>query len=273
MKILSEITGGTWLFKTDAPEQLKTLVNTVLAGGRINEETPELSTFLGEKQFDESTGETKLINKVAYIPMVGTMTKYSGMCVNGADKICVEAMKAQNDPDCIGTIFHIDGYGGNGDAIPLFQDIAPKLTKPRINLIDKALSAHYWAAILLGQYNMLSNDLTAEVGSVGAQYSWEKSTNEIIIVRPPESSEKNQDFINALAGDYSALEKKLSPLAQKFQSSVMNARPGIKIEHLKGATYYADEAIKFNLADSVGTINDAYNWVLAKSEIQKLKSK
>lgn len=273
MKILSEITGGTWLFKIDSPGQLQTMVNTVLAGGKINEEAADLSSFMGERVFDESTGKTKLINKVAYIPMVGTMTKYSGMCVNGADKICSAALTAQNDPDCIGTIFHIDGYGGNGDAIPLFQDIAPKLTKPRINLIDKAFSAHYWAAVLLGQYNMLSNDLTAEVGSVGAQYSWEKSTNEIIIVRPPESSEKNQEFIDALKGDYSGLKKKLSPLAQRFQSSVMQLRPGVKIEHLKGATYSADEAIQNKLADSVGSLNDAYNWVLAKSEIQKLKSK
>lgn len=271
MKILSEITGGTWLFEMTRPEQLQALVNTVLAGGKLNESTPELSSYMGERKFDEASGESILVNKVGYIPIVGTMTKYSGLCVNGADKVCAEAMKMENDPDCIGTIFHWDGFGGNADAIPLFQGIAPKLTKPRINLIDKALSAHLWACLLLGQYNMMSNDLTAEIGSVGAQYMWEKSSNEIIIVRPPESSDKNQEFIDAMDGKTEALAAKLSPLAQAFQQAVRNFRPGVKEEHIKGKTFGAAEAIEFKLADSIGSVNDAYNWVLAKAELQKIK--
>ena len=272
MKILSEITGGTWLFENVNPEQLKAMVNTVLAGGKLNENTPELSSYMGKRQFDEATGDTKLINKVGYVPIVGVMTKYSGLCVNGADRICAEALKMQNDPDCIGTIFHWDGPGGNADSIPLFQEVSSKLTKPRINLIDDALSAHYWAALLLGQHNMMSNTLTAEVGSVGAQMMWEKSSNEIIVVRPDESSDKNQEFIDALEGKTEGLKAKLSPLAQAFQAAVRQFRPGVKEEHIKGKTFRAEEAILYKLADSVGTLQDAYNWVLAKSELKKLKS-
>ncbi|MHA7822476.1 Clp protease/crotonase-like domain-containing protein [Chryseobacterium arthrosphaerae] len=274
MKILSEIIGGTWLFNTEDPEQLKVMVKTILSGGRLNEERPELSRFIGgESVIDESSGETKQINKVGYISMTGVMTKYSGLCSLGAQDYVAEALKIDRNPDTLGTIFHIDGFGGNADAMPLFIDVVPKLTKPRICLIDKAFSAHYWAAVLLADHLMLSNDLTAEVGSIGAMIMFEKPKDELIIIRPPESSEKNQDFIDALDGKYDLYIKKLSPLAQRFQNSIITKRPGVKPEVLKGSTYTAQEALQNKLADSIGDVNDAYNWILAKSELQKIKSK
>ncbi len=273
MKILSEILGGSWLFTTDDPQRLKSMVDTVLSGGKVNEEKPLLSKFIGEPEADPQTGNVTLLNKVGYISMTGIMTKYSGMCSNGADSICEEAIRIDRDPDSLGIIFHIDGYGGNADAMPLFIDLSSKLTKPSICLIDKAFSAHYWAAVLIGEHLMLSNDLTAEVGSIGAMIMFEKPEREMIIIRPPESSEKNQDFIDALAGKYDLYIQKLIPLAQRFQASVSEKRPSVKPEILKGATYSAQDAIKNKLADSIGDINDAYNWVVAKSELKKLKSK
>ncbi|PWN67607.1 hypothetical protein [Chryseobacterium oncorhynchi] len=274
MKILSEIIGGTWLFNMEDPEQLKVMVKTILSGGKINDERPQLSTFIGgESVMDDSTGKVKQINKVGYISMTGVMTKYSGMCNIGAQEYASEAIKLDRDPDTLGTIFHIDGNGGNADAMPLLIDASSKLQKPKIVLIDKAFSAHYWAACLLGDHLMLSNDLTAEVGSIGAMIMFEKPKDELIIIRPPESLEKNQDFIDALDGKYDLFIKKLSPLAQRFQASVMERRPGVKADVLKGATYSAQEAIKYNLADSIGDINDAYNWIVAKSELRKIKSK
>ncbi|WP_315056832.1 hypothetical protein [Chryseobacterium indoltheticum] len=273
MKILSEILGGTWLFTTEDPQRLKSMVDVVLSGGKINEEKPLLSKYMGDPEMDQATGKITLLNKVGYVSMTGVMTKYTGMCTNGADSICEEALRIDRDPDCLGTIYHIDGYGGNADAMPLFIDLASKLTKPAICLVDKAFSAHYWAAVLVGDHIMLSNDLTAEVGSIGAMIMFEKPERELIIIRPPESSEKNQDFIDAQEGKYDLYIQKLSPLAQRFQQSVAEKRPGVKPEFLKGATYSAKEAIQNKLADSIGDINDAYNWVVAKSELKKLKSK
>ena len=39
-----------------------------------------------------------------------------------------------------------------------------------------------------------------------------------------------------------------------------------------GKTYFAEEAIQLGLADEMGSLESAYSWILAKSEINKLKS-
>ena len=116
----------------------------------------------------------------------------------------------------------------------------------------------------------MANDLTAEVGSIGAQIMFTKPTNEIIVIRPKQSQDKNQDFLDAIAGKPELLEAKLEPLAIAFQNGVKTNRPKVKEETLHGKTYYAKDAIALGLADSVGDMQKAYNLVLAKSELRNI---
>lgn len=269
MSIITEISSGTWLLEGPNLSNYKKVAETILSGGTINQEKPECYTVLG-KQTPNKNGEMETTDQVSVISMIGEVTKRSGMCNYGADYICNEFRKADANPDIKGHIFYIDGPGGNADAMPLFQVLKTQINKPVVALVDRACSLHYWAAVELAEYIIMNNTLTAEVGSIGAMIFFEKPTNELIIVRPEESSDKNQGFIEAMDGKPELLQDKLKPLAIKFQNAVKMARPKVKEEDIKGKTFYAEEAIEKGLADEIGDMEKAYNLVIAKAELRNI---
>lgn len=272
MSIITELLHGTWLLESPNLGNYKKVAETILSGGTINQEKPECYSVLGKTQVDKS-GNTKTIDQVSVISMIGEVTKRSGLCNYGADYICNQFRQADANPEIKGHIFYLDGPGGNADAMPLFQVLKSQLTKPIVALVDRACSLHYWAAVELSEYIIMNNTLTAEVGSIGAMILFEKPSNELIIVRPEESSDKNQGFVEAMEGKPELLMAKLKPLAIEFQNAVKAARPKVKEEDIKGKTFYAQEAVDKGLADEIGDMQKAYNLVLAKAELRNINNK
>lgn len=245
----------------------KKLLNTVLAGGFVNETKPEMNAMMGKKEMLPN-GESRMVDKVAVIDFVGTLTKNGGPCSYGVLDIASTILQLNDDPELEGFIFFFDGPGGSADAFPVIQQVAKKLTKPAVGLIDQACSLHYWSAVTLCDRLMITNDLTAEVGSVGALISFDKEMKDIIIVTAPESYDKAAEFINAQKEDYKLLQDKLSELAKPFMSSVKKLRPSIPDDALHGKTYRAIEAIKMGMVDSMGDIEKAYATVLTLSKLK-----
>ena len=271
--LLTEFQNGVWLIETNNPEHYSDIVNKIKAGAFVNEKQEQFYSVIGKETTNRTTGQSEMKDQVAVISMIGEMTKYNTWCSLGAQGYVNEILQAQNNPDIKGIILKIDGPGGNADAIAEFVNIQKQITKPVANLIDKAHSLHYWLAnVFPGSRIFMNNNITAAVGSIGAMYVFQKPKDEIVIITPDESSDKNKEFIAALEGDYSLLKEKLAFLAVKFQDAVLANRPNINPENLKGKTFYAEEAITNGLADEMGSLESAYNWIVAKSEINKLKS-
>ena len=270
--LLTEFQNGVWLIETNNPEHYSDIVNKIKAGAFVNEKQEQFYSVIGKETTNRTTGQSEIKDQVAVISMIGEMTKYNTWCSLGAQGYVNEILQAQNNPDIKGIILKIDGPGGNADAIAEFANIKNLITKPVVALVDKAYSLHYWVAALFGDRIMMNNNITAGVGSIGAMVAFNKPKDEIIMIRPEESADKNQDFIDALDGNYEKMQAKLSVLAQKFQNAVKTARPNVDESTLTGKTYFAEEAIANGLADEMGSLESAYNWILAKSEINKLKS-
>ena len=270
--LLTEFQNGVWLIETNNPEHYSDIVNKIKAGAFVNEKQEQFYSVIGKETTNRTTGQSEMKDQVAVISMIGEMTKYNTWCSLGAQGYVNEILQAQNNPDIKGIILKIDGPGGNADAIAEFGNIKNLITKPVVALVDKAYSLHYWVAALFGDRIMMNNNITAGVGSIGAMVAFNKPKDEIIMIRPEESADKNQDFIDALDGNYEKMQAKLSVLAQKFQNAVKTARPNVDESTLTGKTYFAEEAIANGLADELGSLESAYNWILAKSEINKLKS-
>ena len=268
--LLSEIMRGTWLLDVVDPSQYQRLASAVLAGNFNNQEKPSAYNIIGKTTYD-SMGKAQVKDKVAVISMIGEMTKYNSMCSYGAEYYAQELLKMQNDPEVKGAVLRLDGPGGNADALPIFEAIEGQITKPVVALVDRACSLHYFIAATQAYHIMMNNTVTAEVGSIGVMVAFEKPDKELIIVRPKQSLDKNQSFIEALAGETAKLEAKLEPLAIHFQNRVTEKRPQVKEETLHGNTYYAHDAVANGLADSIGDITKAYNMIVAKSELQQLK--
>lgn len=270
--LLTEFQNGVWLIETNNPEHYSDIVNKIKAGAFVNEKQEQFYSVIGKETTNRTTGQSEMKDQVAVISMIGEMTKYNTWCSLGAQGYVNEILQAQNNPDIKGIILKIDGPGGNADAIAEFANIKNLITKPVVALVDKAYSLHYWIAALFGDRIMMNNNITAGVGSIGAMIGFIKPKDELIMIRPEESADKNQDFIDALDGNYEKMQAKLSVLAQKFQNAVKTARPNVDESTLTGKTYFAEEAIANGLADEMGSLESAYNWILAKSEINKLKS-
>ena len=269
-RFLSEINSSVWLLDPRQSASYQKILNTILSGGFVNETKAEMNALMGENKILPN-GETQLINKVAVIDFVGALTKNGGPCSYGALDIASLILKLNSDPSIEGFIFFFDGPGGSADAYPVFEQLSKKITKPVVGLIDQACSLHYWTAVTLCDRLMMTNELTAEVGSVGALISFDKEMKDIIIVTAPESYDKVAEFKAAQGEDYSLLEAKLSSLAKPFMASVKASRPNIPDEALHGKTYGAKEAIKLGMVDSLGDIDKAYSTVLTLAKLQTLK--
>ena len=270
--LLTEIQTGIWLIETNSPEHYSEIVKQIKLGAFVNEKQEKFYSVIGKEATNRQTGQSEMKDQVAVISMIGEMTKYNSWCSLGAQGYVNEILSAQNNPDIKGIILKIDGPGGNADAIAEFANIKNLITKPVVSLVDKAYSLHYWVAAMFGDKIMMNNNITAGVGSIGAMLSFIKPKDEIIMIRPEESADKNQEFLDALEGNYEKIQAKLSVLAQKFQNGVKLARPNVEESALSGKTYFAEEAIQLGLADEMGSLESAYNWIIAKSEINKLKS-
>lgn len=270
--LLTEIQTGIWLIETNSHEHYSEIVKQIKLGAFVNEKQEKFYSVIGKEATNRQTGQSEMKDQVAVISMIGEMTKYNSWCSLGAQGYVNEILSAQNNPDIKGIILKIDGPGGNADAIAEFDNIKNLITKPVVSLVDKAYSLHYWVAAMFGDKIMMNNNITAGVGSIGAMLSFNKPKDEIIMIRPEESADKNQEFLDALEGNYEKIQAKLSVLAQKFQNGVKLARPNVEESALSGKTYFAEEAIQLGLADEMGSLESAYNWIIAKSEINKLKS-
>ncbi|EKB56584.1 Clp protease/crotonase-like domain-containing protein [Bergeyella zoohelcum] len=270
MNLISEIIRGTWLLEGANLQHYEKVAKAILENASVKKIEPQSYSYISKQEIT-SKGEVIEVDKVAVVSMIGEMTKYGGACSFGANYYTNEILKANANPEIKGIILSIDGPGGNADAITLFQSIKSKIKKPVIALVDRACSLHYWIASMLSDHIMLGNDFTSECGSIGAMIVFQKPKDEIIIIRPPESQDKNEDVINALAGNYEGLEKRLSIISQRFMNDVKTYRPQVKDEALHGKTYLAKEAIKVGLADSIGDMDKAYNLVLTLFELKQLK--
>lgn len=270
MNLVSEILRGSWLLESSTPDGYKLVAENILSGQSFQSLDKQETYSIIHNTETTSSGKVVEKDAVAVIEMIGAMTKYDTLCNFGAVGFAEQILDAERNPEIKGIILRIDGPGGNADAITVFQSLKNKITKPVVALVDKACSLHYWVAAILSEHIMLSNDFQAECGSIGAMIMFAKPKEEIIIIRPPESQDKNQALINALEGDYKALEEKLSILSKRFMSEVKEHRPNVKDEALHGKTFLAQEAIDMGLADSIGDLQKAYDLVIAKSELSKI---
>jgi len=272
-----EIRRGLWALDVTMVDSYWPLVHNVMAGkGHGLQEIIKAESLLG---ILDSQGNVKMPDEngrldlpphsVAQVSMIGEVIKNGDYCVYGADEICNALYAADRNPNIDATVFKIDGPGGAVSAIDTFRQFAKYKTKPIVGLLDDALSLHYWTAVEECDFLIANGDVAPRFGSVGVVASWrdyskamEEAGVKEIEVYGPESQHKNLVFTNARKGDYKMLQdEQLSPLELKFKQSVRNGRPNLKEAEgvLTGKTFYADEALSYNMIDAIGNSQDAVN--------------
>lgn len=261
---------GAWLIDQQAVQTILPVVNGVLNGTQnVEAALRAFSAMDGEPTLQEK--EEAQEGKIAVVSMVGPVVQSTTCCTLGAIQIVEQLDQANNDPDCIGIIFKVDGPGGAVNAINPFLDFAKRKKKPVVALVANAMSLHYWTICAVADRIIGSDTISGRFGSVGVMTTFsdnrKKMENEGVTlheVYADESSEKNKVYMEARDGNYERLKnEQLKPIALKFRSAVRAARPALVIEGddalgvLKGATFITERAIELGMIDMIGDMDMA----------------
>jgi len=286
-RLLMDLMRSEWLMSFKGMMSYAPIAHKIMMGETVSivEKTHSLMTIIDDNGKIVSPNRDGILDppkgSVAIVDMIGPVMKYGDMCTYGADEITAALYKADRNSNIIGTVFNNDGPGGGVNAIAPFIEFGKTKTKPVVGLADQSASLHYWALCAVSDHKMASNNVSADFGSVGIVASFmdnKKYMEDLGFVfheiYPDESVHKNESFRLALQGKYDMIKKEdLSPLAIKFQDFVRASCPNLKEEIgvLTGKTFYAEEALKYGMIDSIGSLDQAINRVHIMSETNHYK--
>lgn len=283
--LLNDLLRGEWLLDVHFVAGAAPLVSNLLKGNPLNlPESTNASGIMhivdgnGNKLKKDADGRVDVPEgSIAFVSMVGAVVKRGDWCTYGADEIVDALQKAEDNPNIKASVLVIDGPGGAVSAIGPFLQFAANKKKPVIGLADACMSLHYWTAVSVCDFLMADNDVSARFGSVGVVSSfmdatkvWEEKGYKFHEIYPPESSEKNSSFREALKGNYEPLiNEHLSPIAQKFQSAVKSSRKNLVEEKgvLTGKTFDADKALGLGMIDGIGGVKQAIKMAHVMAEL------
>ncbi len=284
-KFLSQLMTIKWAMEPWKAIAFGNVLNSILQGSfelqeeakimnarMIHPDGNQAQLFSEANNIDLSSEATGTIpeGSTIIIPVKGVMFKEDTWFSYGTESIANLIRQAANHKNVTSIIEIFDTGGGSVDSIfPIIDaNNFAKSKKPVVGIADMAASAGYYS-IASTDLIIASNDISSEFGSIGVMISfadlqpyWEKMGVKFHKIYAPESTHKNLAFENALKGNYVLMKKEvLSPIAQKFQSDVRTFRKGkVDITQkgiLNGKMYYANDAIRFGLADELGNLDYA----------------
>ncbi|MCP9765148.1 S49 family peptidase [Lacihabitans soyangensis] len=203
---------------------------------------------------------------VAIIPMIGTMTRYGGMCSYGSEDFASWIMEANSMDYVSSIVLEMNGPGGEVDGTEMLGAVVKNSRKPVVAYVaGMAASAHYWVASQCREI-IMESETTSEVGSIGvlsmhvdASKFYEKEGYKINIIRSDGSEDKAlYNSIEPLSAELlSTVKAELNVVRGTFIKNVKAGRPGISDDVFTGKMYFGKEAIKKGMADSIGYLGDA----------------
>lgn len=279
-QLASDLLRGNWLLSGAAgflPAVMGFLNRQVVELPDLAEE-PRFYADGGEAVSDDSGTAVRTVKTVAVIPLHGAMTKYDTCTSYGTTYIGRRVVEAARGEDVAAVVLDIDSGGGASNSVaPIVEAIRAvrAMGKPVLAHCDMVASAAYWVASQCDAIYM--DNRISRAGSIGAlarvvddraqdpQTGWK-----IIEIYPPESSDKNRAYRDALDGDYKAMEKELSVLVSAFRDAVTSARAQVKADApgvMTGALFYSGDAVRNGLADGVKTLQEVVEIAFALADI------
>lgn len=243
-----------------------------------DDDIEEIDDFEDEEEDDcEDDDETTFEGSIAVVPICGPIMKEDNCGDLGSESLAAQVLAYGDDANIGAIILKIDSPGGQVYGTQTLVDAIAQVAKTKnvIGFINDgmAASAAYWIASACT--NIIASQKTDSIGSIGvfvklADYDKyaESEGMKIHTIYADQSSEKNKDVNDALAGNYATIKADLlNPIADAFISSVKNSRAD-KLnlsagDPFKGKIYMADDALKIGLIDQIGNFNAAVKAAIA----------
>ena len=273
--LYSAVLRGKWFISLRDVEANQILINLLLERGveseditKLSDKSPIVVCAMSETEMKSGHDFSDAPqDSVAVIGLQGSMLKYGSYCSYGTTEVAEMVNQAADSPKISGILLDIDSGGGSVDAIaPLIDAIqyAQKKKKCVVAYCDLCASAAYYVACYCDEI-IASNTISSEFGSIGVMMSfpdyakyYEKDGIKVHTIYSNLSSYKNAPFEAAKEGKYDAIKtEELDQLARGFQEAVKSRR-GSKLNLetegiIAGRMFYANDAKKNGLIDSVGT--------------------
>lgn len=273
--IITEIIHGQWLMSQQGLLRFREIMESFKNGQpQIKEEDRKskmLSIYNEDLQRINPRDTSEIPEgSIGVVNCIGVLMKYGSWWTWGADEIVYQLDFLNNLQNVTAIILVVDGPGGSVAALPPFMDFAKRKRKPIVGWCDASLSLHRAIPDVVCDYQLAQNDFCAKFGSVGVVSSWRdfsKYHEDLGIVDhevyADESSHKNEIWRklkeDEKAGKQMLKDRELSPMALQFQDIVKKAHPNLIQEEgvLSGRVFGADEAIRLNMINGKGSLEDA----------------
>lgn len=286
-QLLSQLLRGIWAIEPQAADGYMPVVRQLRAGNfeaasglfsgkKKKEHAPyavALTLKAGAKHhkaskyssFDEAPA-----GSVAVIPVMGPMMTQDFCGSLGTQTLGRLLQEADAHPNIVGHVLVFDTPGGTVSGTENFSNLIKGTQKPAVSFVQGMMcSAGVWAGC--GANHIMMGGQTTQTGSIGTMLQVtdssaadKKQGYKTITVRADASSDKNEAFLQLLAGNEQPVKDQLlNPMNEVFLNAVKANRAG-KLPKgkdaenvLSGKVYLAADAVKYGLADSIGTFQDA----------------
>jgi len=267
MNLVQAIRTSPWMIDPRTLEAYLPLAMKLLSGEQVDFNQPEASKpYLVNKQ-GRTVNAPSADGAVMVYEVSGVITKHDQECgPTGTITLLRNILLADQRESVTGHLLLIDSGGGEGTNLEtVARTIREYVTKPVVVHYNGMMcSAAYYIAS--GADEIYAAEPTDLAGSIGVMASWadirpmyEAQGVKFHEVYATASDLKNEDWREALAGDYDKLRQSfLDPYAEQFIATVKEFRPALQEEDaFRGQVYMAPQAAEIGMIDGVLTYEAA----------------
>lgn len=205
--------------------------------------------------------------RIAVIPIYGTITSGSTVGVGGADSIhIIESIEsAEKNPSVKAIVLEINSPGGSPVASAEIAEAIKKAEKPTVAWIGEiGASGGYWAASAADQVIAHPMSLTGSIGAFSTVFELEGLMEKIGVTQQTIKSGEFKDigtpFRNMTEEEREIFQEIVIDMKDQFVEAVAENR-GIPREQVMqiadGRPYLAKKALELDLVDQLGSRKDA----------------
>lgn len=203
--------------------------------------------------------------KIAIHSVQGTLVRDDDLCGGpGMISMANRFMAMDQDPEYAAHLVDMHTPGGSVEGTEYFAQAIANASKPVVVYGEEVFSGGVYIAV--GSDHIMLRGKNSAMGSIGVQVSYlsfkramESQGIDKVILRASTSPDKNRfDWDNLTEEDIKTIEKEmLDPIDNHFMDHVRAHRPNVSETALTGKEYYAEDAIRLGLADSIGSYQEA----------------
>jgi protease-4 len=241
-------------------------------------------TFASLTDYTEANTNTKLSkNKIAVIYAVGEIESGEGDDEKiGSERIAKAIKDARLDKDVKAIVLRVNSPGGSALASDVIwrETVLAQKAKPFIvSMGDVAASGGYYISCAADRIFAQPNTITGSIGVFGMIPNAQKALSEKLgITIDTVNTNKHSDVGTVLRGatpvEYEYIQQSVEHIYDVFITKVATGRKTTKnnIDSIgQGRVWSGADAIKINLVDELGGINDAIAYAAKQAKLNEYK--